>query len=501
MHNFCRLALLPLPALLLSAARADINPALVGADAQWVVSCDLNTLRDTTLGKGLMDLARKQMKPDASGQPAGFAIGDVRINFEKLFDTVGSITAYGANFSPDPKLIDGVLVIQGSDDLRKILEAAAIQATISVPEQVKEVKDLPFTAYEIAGEEIVAFPPEPVILLSKLKPRLIKARDVVRGAAPSLAKSPNLPLAAFMAQAGHSFAMVASVTPPEKLFPQNGPQTRILQLLSAGMIATGEEDSRTVTHMQLVANSDESGEKLAKILQGMVAMMSLAETNDKQLTEFMQSTTVERNNRTISLRAAYSSDRLLQMIENTRQAMKPAMAAATATKAAAPAPQPGRVVANWTGERAIGGGEVGAAQLEDHAVEKVHLVNGATITLTVRRDLSGQPDPTQRPSDLNNAPTFDCVDILPASGGGAPLHFEAESMRLQNGTRVQSAPYASRGRLVAMRGSFGAVQFDFPGEDSDYQLHVRYVNPQGKATMGVNVKDPEPAPASASDSR
>lgn len=481
MNTFHRLAPLPLFLLLLCPARADVNPAMISADAQWVVALDLNALRDSTLGKGLLELAQKQMPLDSSGQPAGFAIGDIRINFQKVFEMIGSVTAYGSNFSPDPKRIDGALVLQGTADLRKIAEAAALQATLTLPDKVKELKDLPFAAYEIGGEVIVAFPPEPVIIVSKMRARVLKAREVAQGAAPSLAQASSTPLAALLAKSGRSFVVAASVVPADKLFAANAPQTRILQLVNSGMFSIGEEEPRTVTHMQLVASSDEAGDKLLKILQGMVAMMSLAETTDKQLAEFLQSAVVEKQDRTVTVQLAYSSDRLVEMIQNVQQQMRPASAGLSAP--ALPA-MGGRVVAEWNPDQAPPGAAPSAALLADHAIENVSLANGSTVTLAGRRDRTGFA-------------IFDYVEILPASGSGPALRFEAENMRLR-GYRVQNAPYASRGRIIGLSGSFGTAQFDFPGEDGTYQIHVHYVEQaSGKTSMSVNVKNPDPAPDQA----
>jgi hypothetical protein len=62
-----------------------------------------------------------------------------------------------------------------------------------------------------------------------------------------------------------------------------------------------------------------------------------------------------------------------------------------------------------------------------------------------------------------------------------------------NGYRVQNASYASHGKFIALQRSFGSAQFEFPGEDGDYVIRVRYLEETpGKTTLSVNVKDPEP---------
>src|ERR1044071_390930 len=177
------------------SAHAGYNPAIVAADARWVVYADLNALRETTLGKELVSAIEK-----AQSQATGGMIG---VDFSKVLLTVGSLTAYGTNLSPDPKAVDGALIAQGTPELRKIAESVLLQGTLAQPDVFSEVKDLPFPAYAITDPKapeamrmqvMIAFPPEPIVIVSKSKAQVVKARDVFRGSAPSLAKSGSLPL-------------------------------------------------------------------------------------------------------------------------------------------------------------------------------------------------------------------------------------------------------------------------------------------------------------------
>lgn len=484
MKTLSRIALLPLPLLLTGVARADFNPAYVSADAQWVVSVDINELRNSTIGKELIAFARTQAtgKPGAEGQPAVIPImGDLSLNFDKLTETINSATGYGVNFSKDPRQMDGALVLQGTPDLRKILEAVALQATLTAPDKVKEVTDLPFPAYSIGGDVFVAFPSEPVIIASKSKARLLKARDVVSGAAPSLAaaSTSSSSLAALVANAGHAIFLAASMAPADGFFPANQPQTRMLQLVSSGMMSLSEEPPRTISHLHLVGSSDENADKLVKIVQGMVAMGSLAETNNTDLKAFLQSSNVEKNGRTVTMNLAYSSDRLVEMFQDT---VKQGKAMVGAAQVPPPPPQTGQIVGEWTLDKAPAGSVAGADLLTEHTIENVSLAYGATITLSFRRDKTGLA-------------AVDNVEIFPASGSGAPLRFEAENMRLR-GYRVQNAGYASRGKMISAIGSTGTAQFEFPGEDGSYRMVVHYMEqPAGKTAITVSVKNPDAVPA------
>src|SRR3954463_3668136 len=212
-------------------AHAAYDPALVASDARWVIYADLNALRASVVGRELVAAVEKAQR-DATG-------GIVGIDIPKLLMTVGSVTAYGTNFAQKAAAIDGTLIAQGTADLRKIAESMLLQGTLAQPEVFSEVTDLPFPAYAIADPHakegdrmqlIVAFPPEPIVLVSKSKSQLVKAREVFRGRAPSLAKTGGSPLNKFAGGAPGTFLFTATMVPTEPLFPKNAPQARILQL-------------------------------------------------------------------------------------------------------------------------------------------------------------------------------------------------------------------------------------------------------------------------------
>jgi hypothetical protein len=85
-------ATLGLSFLALSPARAALDPAIVGADAKWVVFVDVNELRDSALGKELIGIVQKHVQSELTKSP-------VQLDFTKTLASIGTVTAYGANFS------------------------------------------------------------------------------------------------------------------------------------------------------------------------------------------------------------------------------------------------------------------------------------------------------------------------------------------------------------------------------------------------------------------
>ncbi len=489
------LAALALP--LVPAAHATINPAIVSADAKWLVYADLNALRAGAIGKELIAMGEKAQLDTGNGK--------VGVDWQKLLATIGSATAYGANISPDPKQIDGTLIVQGTADLRKIAESVLIQANLAHPENVAEVKDLPFPAYALKDskpspkpkdapapaedsaeakgksaeasaattvkhsppvEVIIAFPPEQIVIVSKSKPQILKARDVFRGSAPSLAKSLSSPLGRFVEASNGAYLFAASTVPAEKFFPHDGPQARIVKMADAGSLALGERGENTFAHSEMIASSDEMAEKLMKILQGMTAMMSLAETSDKQLAEFLNSAAVNRNGDTVSLDLQYSSTRLAAMIKSLQQTQ------ASRAPDRGPRPTPmvnGKSLAEWTAAAGPANADGSPGPVTLRTIEKVALKNGTILTLA-------------RQNNGGKNVRYDRIEIVPADGSGAALTFRPGFMR-----------------TAGPRGNW--QQFEFPGADGTYTLKVAYLNdPDGKATFAVSAKDPRtetPAAASA----
>ncbi len=457
------LALLCLPALPPSLAQAAFSPAVVASDSRWVIHVDFNTLRETEPGKkALADFTEAQSQMTQN---------KVKLDLQKVLGTLGSVTAYGSNFSQDPHAIDGTLVIEGTPELRTIAEGWAAEASINTPQRVTEIKDMPFDAYSFGGDMMVAFPKEQVILVSKSKQHLQRAYEVYRGKAPSLKSAPS-DLSALIPKDRGAYLMAASLLPSEEVFAKNAPQTRILRLAHSVAIALGETDKKTFLHVDLNAPSNDTAEKLMKIVQGMTAMLSLAETSDKQLEEFARSVTVNRRDNSVRVSLSYSSERIIRMVEsfgvNYQRTSSPA--------------EKGKTIATWEADQQLAEGQpLGAEMFATQTVENVQLTNGTTLILSVGHK---EGDPGR----------IDYVEITSQQPSAAPLRFEAEFMRL-TGFRVETATYASGGKIALLKSHGGSARLSFPGAPGLYTVSVRYLDdPAGKATFTLVTRDPEPVP-------
>ncbi len=467
----------PLLAMAATPARAGFDPAVVPADAQWIFYLDVQALRSSALGTELMTVV-PQLNLDAKELP-------VKVNIQKLIESVGSATAYGTSFSHDPKKMDGALVVRGTPDLRKIIEGLLLASVdgSTGKMQVKEIADLGADAYEVGGELLVALPPGDAIVVSKSRESLAGAQALLRSDKGSMARGKASALARLIPNSATTYLLAASFVPRENtLMPKEGPQARILQMASAASIVLGEDGTMTTARIQIDATSSDMADKLIKILQGLVAMLSFTETNDEALAAFLRSVTVEKTSSGALLNLAYPTDRLVQMVKTLR-------ADETAKSAGQSHDQPhmgrsrppGRVVDEWTGDKDLASDGPAAGNIVTRRVESVELATGSTIWLNGHRDAGEHA-------------RFDYLEITPANNPGGALRFEAEYLRLDD-YETEEAAFASGGELIKLRGNTGSARLVFPAAPGTYAITVAYVDENdGRSSFSVSITEPKPQP-------
>lgn len=344
---FCSLSIAAL--CLPLSAQATPNPSHVSADAVWACQADFQAMRETALGKEFIKFLRSQQFAASRNFLA--------LNTDKFMEAIGSITAY------EEKDGSGGILIHGSDGLRKIAEGLLVQETLGNREGFvcTEVKDAPFPTYSVRrkhqskdvkldGELLLAFPPEPVILIAESQPQIQLLRDVLLERKNSLAKTPDAVLAESMRNAGNAYLYVGTTTLPNEKTDGNSPQSRILRLSKAASLAIGENGPQTFARGHLLAGSEETAVKLLKVVEGLAAMLSLAESKDADISAFLNSVKVQKTNQTITTEMSYPSARILSMFQtllrrlgDTLQEKKDAKKKAAGGTAAANAPAQSRL--------------------------------------------------------------------------------------------------------------------------------------------------------------
>lgn len=444
---------------------AAYNAEIVPAESQWMINLDLNSLRTSALGEMLIE-----MIPAIELTPENDSL---RPDYQKILATIGTVTAFGTDLSGQPENIDGALVVQGTKDLRTIVEGFVAQMTLTHPDDITELKDLPFEAYLVQGGVIVAFPPEPILVVSKSREQLSNALAVFRKKAPSMVTAKS-PLMALLPKGDAFYVASASVVPSvETLQSRDGPEARILQMAKAGSVALGESGELTTAYVLLDSDSNETAKKLVKIVDGVIAMFSLAEASDERLSEFVNSASVSQDKNAVKVELSYPTARIIEMIENIRDEVQ------SQHTWQSPAPQPfnppGAVLATWVADQQLADDGFGAGNFVTKTINDVQLQPGTTLILSGQRN------------DGENV-RFDYLEITPSDGSGQPVRFEAEFMRLSS-YHIEGVPHASGGELIHIQGNQGNARMKFTGAAGIYQLDVRYLDEtDGASTFAVSVE-------------
>ncbi len=460
-RTFLSLAALATGSWLAPAAHAEFNPALVPADAKWVVYADLAALRETALGKQL--IARF---PVAENLPEE---SPIQPNIGKILDTVGSITGFGnLELTANHADMTGALVIQGTPDLRKIAEGLIAHLTVSNPDQCAEVTDLPIEAYRLHGEIVIGFPAEPIIVVSRANDTLMQALELYRGKGASLAQGRHA-LTSLLPGKGSYYIFAASQVPGEALGGgENSPQARVLQMTQAASVMLGERGEDLVAAATLESKDDELAEKLVKILTGLTAMLSLAESSDADLTAFLESVKINRDDARVSIQMAYPTERLVAMLEQQMSQMEspaPPHPGAGASHEPSAAPEitgvEGEVIGRWAADADLESDTAAAGNFALFSSEPVALAVGSRLVLTSARH-NGEHA------------RIDYIDLVPAAGGDA-TRYEAEFMRLSN-YGIEGVEHASGGELIRTNGGPATAQLRYHGPAGNYRVRVAYVD-------------------------
>ncbi len=453
------------------SAFAAVEPGIVPAESKWVVHADFAKMRESGLGRELL-----------ANIEQGNVLGEetpIMPDFAAIMLTIGRITAFGDQLTENPEEMNGAMIIEGTDKLRVIADGLIAHFLLSAPEMIEEIKDLPFEAYRIQGEIVVGLPPEPILIVSRSTDRLLATLDVFRGKGDSLKKTSGA-LTPMLPPGDAYYFFGASVVPSPEMENGNTPQARILKMTQAAAVRLGEVDGNTVANAMLVADSKDTAGRLGKIVNGMAALLSLAQTTEADLVKFIESVKVTQVDRTVSLQMAYPTEQLIALAQANlnREAHEQEK---RQTQIDAAFTMPGREIAKWKADLDIDGPQSTANNFVTHPVGVVNLQPGAIIMVASR--IGG-----------SEGARVDYLEFTPVDGEGLVQRHEVEFMRLEN-YRIEKSEHASGGELVVARDSqrgIGRAKMQFSGQAGDYRIDVRYVDENdGQADYKLSVELPK----------
>ena len=89
------------------------------------------------------------------------------------------------------------------------------------------------------------------------------------------------------------------------------PQARILQMADGGRVVLGEKADRLCLDLALKGKSKEVVTQIQQVVQGMIALFSLGQPKNKDLSELMQSTKVSTSENVVSVGVEYPVQKAL----------------------------------------------------------------------------------------------------------------------------------------------------------------------------------------------
>jgi hypothetical protein len=291
---------------------ASVPKKEITADAKWLLHLDLKELRASKIGdflykKFFEEKFEKQIK-------AGILMSGFNIDLD--FQKIKSVTAYGTDYNmEDPK---GVLLIHTGQNIKGIIESIVQQQEeMEKKDQekkgedgklgggekamVKQIQKDPFDLYSLHGQAFAAVYGDDLLVVSKSQSRVERAREVLEGKnqnlteGASFAAFPETPNSFFFLAVAEGFNQLAAIPP----------QAKVLQMAEGGRIILGERSDNLFLNFVLLSKTQEATTQIQQVIQGMVALVSLSQTDNKDLMDLAQSVKVSSDKNAVTLGVEY----------------------------------------------------------------------------------------------------------------------------------------------------------------------------------------------------
>lgn len=285
-----------------SAVAATLPKNQVAADAKWLLHLDLQNLRRTQVGEFLT----KNLLEKASGELKD----KIGIDVGALVQKISHVTAYGTEFAKNPEK-NGVLMVQMDAEAQKILEGVlAAQLLADSKGAVTKEQQGASALYSVHNEIFLSLEPNHLAILGKSANQIDKAKSVLAGKSPSLKNSdafsdfPPAPDAFFFLAVAEGFNDAAAVPP----------QAQVLKMAEGGQLVIGEQTEKLFLSLALKSKTAEVTEQIQQVFEGIRAMVSLGQAENKDLQELVKSIKVAAKNKIVTVNAEFPVAPLLKKV-------------------------------------------------------------------------------------------------------------------------------------------------------------------------------------------
>jgi hypothetical protein len=299
---------LALTCALTTTIHADpLSKKAVSADAKWLVHLDLDNLRKAKIGEFLTkEVLEKLVEAKLSALKAQAKL-DVDVDLKKI----ASITAYGTDLQKNPDA-NAVLLIRTGHNIEKVIDGVIQALAGQIPDEskrpIKKLQQEPVVMYSVGGELFAAIQGNDLLILSKSRSQIDKARTVLAGATANIATSsafsgyPALENSFFFLGIAEAFNENSGIPA----------QAKVLQMADGGRVVLGEKADRLFLNLALRAKTPELTSQIQQILQGLVALASLSQSENQDLQQLTQSMKVASDKNLVTVNVEFPLDRALK---------------------------------------------------------------------------------------------------------------------------------------------------------------------------------------------
>lgn len=258
--------LLLFPLLATNVQAGGLLPSQVDARARWIAHVDLESFHKTQLYQALLDADEE---------------GGIQRGLNELLETEGidlfrdvrGATLYGTG----PKDEGAVALIATTASAEPALERwqkkLGAKSLDVAGHACLEWKDGDEAGYSFLRTGSTT---DRLLVVSKSKEALASALDVLEDRRPSLAKQPSAELSTTLAPGSFAFLAAAGLFDQIEGLTETGPESTVARLAQGVRVELGEHDGRFFFDARLKTKRDEDAIRVQQILQGLLALVSLA---------------------------------------------------------------------------------------------------------------------------------------------------------------------------------------------------------------------------------
>jgi hypothetical protein len=273
----------------------------VGQDAKWLVHIDFDQLRTSKLGQFVIkDVLIKKVDEVKVEAKTSFL---TNMDVMKIISQLHSLTAYGTTF----ETFDGVLLLQVEPETRKILEGAAAGLLLKEDGTLTKTNEDGSILYSLQDQYFASPQENGVILFGPSKAAIKRVAAVMAGKSKNLTRSKTF---SDFPAVSDNFILLAVAEGFQDHLPIP-PQAQVLRQADGARVVLGEKAGNLFVGLALKAKDSEVLKQIQQVVEGIVALGSLSQSENKELQEFIQSIKVTATDKMLSVTAAYSVDSLI----------------------------------------------------------------------------------------------------------------------------------------------------------------------------------------------